>query len=92
LPRIGNSPLSGTRRQNKVSELAAQLKKFQTMAASDFPLPPEEPEPANQPLLQPAGPILPPQVREVKVIVTEPLSQGTILEVAGMSKSGPFIT
>lgn len=76
--------------KNKVSELKEQQKKFQAMAESDFPLPPEETEPANQPLFQPDGPILPPQVREARIIVSERLKQGVILEVAGMTKSGPF--
>ncbi len=76
--------------KNKVFELKEELKKFQAMADSDFPLPPEEAEPANQSLFQPDGPILPPRVREARIIVSEPLKQGAILEVAGMTKSGPF--
>ena len=76
--------------QKKVSELSEQLKKFQTMAEADFPLPPEEPEQAGETAFQSDGPVLPPQVREARITVTKPLRQGAIIEVAGMSKSGPF--
>lgn len=76
--------------QNKVSELKEQLKNFQAMADSEFPLPLEETEPTNQSFLHPDGPIIPPQVREARIKVSGRLKQGAILEVAGMTKSGPF--
>lgn len=76
--------------QARIAELTEQLKKFQSMPDGDFPLPPEEPEPSGQSLLTPSGPILPPQVAEAQVVVTGALKPGTILEVSGMTKSGPF--
>lgn len=76
--------------QARIAELTEQLKKFQSMPDSEFPLPPEEPGPVEKPGLAPAGPILPPQVVEATVVVTGPLKPGAILEVAGMTKSGPF--
>ncbi len=76
--------------QAKIAELNEQLKKFQSMPDSEFPLPPEEPEPSGQSLLTPSGPILPPQVVETEVVISGALKPGTLLEVAGMTKSGPF--
>ncbi|MGB9907017.1 MAG: hypothetical protein ACPLRR_06500 [Candidatus Saccharicenans sp.] len=76
--------------QARMAELNEQLKKFREMPEAEFPLPPEEPEQAKKPWLTPAGPILPPQVVEARVIVSETLKPGAMLEVAGMTKSGPF--
>ncbi|MCX8161352.1 MAG: hypothetical protein N3G18_10575 [Candidatus Saccharicenans sp.] len=76
--------------QARISELNEQLKKFQAMSDSEFPLPPEEPEASGQSLLTPSGPIIPPQVTEAQVVVSGTLKPGALLEVAGMTKSGPF--
>lgn len=76
--------------QVKIAELNEQLKKFQSMPDSEFPLPPEEPESSGQSLLTPSGPILPPQVVEAQVFASGELKPGAVLEVAGMTKSGPF--
>lgn len=76
--------------QARIAELTEQLKKFQSMPDSEFPLPAAEPEPSGQSLLTPSGPILPPQVVEARVVISGALKPGTLLEVAGMTKSGPF--
>jgi len=76
--------------QDKVEELNQQLRKFQAMSDSEFPMPPEEPGTEEQPLLAPSGPVLPPRVIEAQIIVSQPLKLGTVLEVAGLTKSGPF--
>lgn len=76
--------------QARIAELTEQLKKFKSMPDGEFPLPPEEPEPSGQSLLTPSGPILPPQVVEAEVVISGALKPGTLLEVAGMTRSGPF--
>ncbi|MGQ9802188.1 MAG: hypothetical protein ACUVRL_11080 [Candidatus Saccharicenans sp.] len=75
--------------QKKVAELSQQLEKYRSRPDQEFPLPQEEPQLEANPL-PPAGPILPPQVREAEVIVSEPLKTGYMLKVVGMTKSGPF--
>ncbi|MDW7973020.1 MAG: hypothetical protein RMI01_07440 [Thermodesulfovibrio sp.] len=36
------------------------------------------------------GPIMPPIEREVEIVIEKPLDIGSILNVKGMTKSGPF--
>jgi len=75
--------------QKKVEELSRELEKFRSLPETENPLPSEET--GAEVSLSPApGPILPPQVRGAEVIVREPLKIGSVLEVAGMTRSGPF--
>lgn len=73
----------------KAEELSRQLEKFRSLPETEIPLPSEETEAEATPFLSP-GPILPPKVRTAEVIVKEPLQIGSILEVKGMTRSGPF--
>jgi hypothetical protein len=75
--------------QKKVQELSQQLEHFRSLSEKEIPLPSEETE-AEAILSLSSGPILPPQVRTAEVIVKEPLQVGSVLEVKGMTRSGPF--
>lgn len=75
--------------QEKVAELSGLLENFRSRPVIEFPLPREETEAETRPFIAP-GPILPPQVIETEIVVSKPLRTGTLLEVVGMTKSGPF--
>ncbi|MBC7365035.1 MAG: hypothetical protein H5U07_10950, partial [Candidatus Aminicenantes bacterium] len=75
--------------KKKVEELSQQLEKFRSLPETEIPLPSGATEAEATPFLSP-GPILPPQVRTAEIIVKEPLQIGSLLEVKGMTRSGPF--
>lgn len=78
------------RDETKLAEMREALARFLALKPEDIPLPkgPEtEPGPPNR---EGYGIIMPPLVREVEVVPGGPLEPGSVLEVVGMTKSGPF--
>ena len=71
----------------KISALRETLARLQNMLPEDYPLPSEE-HPLGSPPTN-FGVLLPPEIREVDV-VSPPQSIGDLLEVVGMTRSGPF--
>ncbi len=71
----------------KISALRETLARLQNMPPEDYPLPSEEQPPETPPTN--FGVLLPPEIREVDV-VSPPRRPGDLLEVVGMTRSGPF--
>ena len=71
----------------KISALRETLARLQNMPPEDYPLPSEE-HPLGAPPTN-FGVLLPPEIREVDV-VSPPQRPGDLLEVVGMTRSGPF--
>lgn len=77
-------------KQQKIAYLENELNKFENMGTLDYKLTQPE-QTSEQPLeVSKFGPLMPPIERDVEVIVTKPYDYGSILEVVGMTKSGPF--
>ncbi len=78
--------------QRRIDSLEADRERFATMPAGDYPEPAASaPDPAS--VLDEAtayGPIVPARPREAVVTATAPCGDGSLLEVEGTSKSGPF--
>lgn len=77
-------------KQQKIAYLENELKRFESMGTMDYKL--TKPEQTSKDVLEVSnfGPLMPPVEREVEVIVTKPCDYGSILEVVGMTRSGPF--
>ncbi|WP_438317356.1 hypothetical protein ACP6EK_02375 [Candidatus Caldatribacterium sp. SIUC1] len=71
----------------KISALREILARLQHMSPEDYPLPSEEQPQKTLPTN--FGVLLPPEIREVDV-VSPPQRIGDLLEVVGMTRSGPF--
>lgn len=77
-------------KQQKIAYLENELKRFENMGTLDYKI--TQPEQSSEDVLEASkfGPLMPPMERDVEVIVTKPCDYGSNLEVAGMTKSGPF--
>ena len=77
--------------RTQAAHLKSELEHFQKMDPFDYPLPSVREIPTDGFPEPPApGPLTPPQKKTVAVIVKEPLKEGSILELEGMTRSGPF--
>ncbi|MEF3255565.1 MAG: hypothetical protein K6348_08410, partial [Deferribacterales bacterium] len=75
-------------KKEKIAYLKKELNKFKNMKPEEYVLEGKEQE---KDLLNPSfGPLMPPIKKEVEVIVKDRLSTGSMLEVVGMTRSGPF--
>ncbi len=74
----------------KIAYLENELKRFENMGTFDYKL--IQPGQSSEDVLEASkfGPLMPPMERDVEVLITKPCDYGSILEVAGMTKSGPF--
>lgn len=77
-------------KQQKIAYLENELKRFENMGTFDYKL--IQPGQSSEDVFEASkfGPLMPPMERDVEVIITKPCDYGSILEVAGMTKSGPF--
>jgi hypothetical protein len=77
--------------KNRAAALKGQLEAFRKMEPFNYPLPSVQPKTPNDFADLPAsGPVTPPQKKTVTVVVKEPYKEGSLLDVEGMTKSGPF--
>ena len=78
--------------QRKIESLESDRERFAAMPAGDYPEPlAQAPDPAS--VFDEAtayGPMVPAATREATIGVTAPYGDGSLLEVEGSSKSGPF--
>ncbi len=76
---------------NRVAALKGQLETFQKMDPFSYALPPAQ-TPAPDAFTEQAafGPVTPPPKMTVTITVKEASKEGSVLEVEGMTKSGPF--
>ncbi|MDD8020798.1 MAG: hypothetical protein PHU81_06405 [Acidobacteriota bacterium] len=76
-------------KKEKIAYLQTELDKFKKMKPEDYLLA----STTENNLLANAGkfgPLLPPEEREIEIIVSKEYKYGSILEVSGMTRSGPF--
>jgi hypothetical protein len=78
--------------QRKIESLAADRERFASMPAGEYPDPVAAVRDAASVLdgATAYGPMMPAVPREAVVVVTTPYGDGSLLEVEGTSKSGPF--
>ncbi|WP_022854952.1 hypothetical protein [Thermodesulfobacterium thermophilum] len=77
-------------KQQKIAYLENELKRFENMGTTDYKLTHDGQSSSNPIEVSKFGPLMPPVEREVEVVVTKPYDYGSVLEVVGMTKSGPF--
>ncbi len=75
-------------KEEKIAYLKNELKKFKNMKPEEYVS--ERKEQEKDPFDTSFGPLMPPIKKEVEVIVKDRLSIGSMLEIVGMTKSGPF--
>jgi len=90
--RGGLGPEENVKRfEDRIARLTKERDRFDALKAADYPLPDgrAEQEPA---LLAPAetGPLEPPRKQVISVVAAKPSGEGSLLEAAGASRSGPF--
>ena len=71
-------------RKDRVKELREQLKFYQSLQPSTYQLGGEGDS------LKSYGPLMPPLIKEIEVLLQEPLQVGTLLQLKNSSRSGPF--
>jgi hypothetical protein len=75
-----------------IAGLEAERERFRSMPTAEYPAPvADEPDPAS--VLDEAtarGPVVPARCRPAVVVPTGPYADGSLLEVEGTSRSGPF--
>jgi len=78
--------------QRRIEALDAERERFVAMTEGEYP-DPVTAVPGTASVLDEAtafGPVVPAELREAVVVVTAPYGDGSLLEVEGTSKSGPF--
>ncbi len=82
---------SHTDKLEKINFLKNELKRFKEMSTREYNFVNNQSQ-STDPLADfgKFGPLMPPIEREVDIIVEEPIKVGAILQVRGMTKSGPF--
>ena len=80
---------SHTDKPEKINFLKNELRRFKEMSTREYTLVNSQ---STDPLADfgKFGPLMPPIEKEVDIIVEEPIKVGAILQVRGMTKSGPF--
>lgn len=73
-----------------IEGLKNELDKFRNMKLEDYSLSQEKETEINLEKMRKFGPVMPPLKKEVKVTVETPYKLGAILDIDGMTKSGPF--
>ncbi len=75
----------------QAEQLKSRLETFQKMEPFDYPLPPVQAQVPDVFAEGPAcGPVTPPLKKTVTVLVQAPCREGSLLELEGMTRSGPF--
>ena len=74
-------------RDEKITFLSKELERFRKMSPEEYPL--SALEKSTEEFPEGFGVILPPEILEVEV-VSPPEGRGALLEVVGMTRSGPF--
>ncbi len=76
--------------EKRLSEMREALTRFLALKPEDIPLP-EGPEIEPSPAAPGGyGILMPPLVREVEIVPGSPLEPGSVLDIEGMTRSGPF--
>ncbi len=89
----GTGPRDNVERfKQRIAALEAEREKLGRMKPEEYPEPVrQQADPASVlELTAGFGPVLPPVLRDVTVTVDQPCADGTLLSVAGTSRSGPF--
>jgi hypothetical protein len=71
--------------EQKIMDLEAERARFAAMKPQDYPAP--VPQQVGAP---PVGAVLPPMIAEAVINVAGPCADGTLLDVQGATRSGPF--
>ena len=84
--QAGTGPAENVEKLTRqLADLQAERAKFEAMTPQEYP------EPVAEAALEaPIGPMLPPVLAEAVITVGEKLSDGSLLDVQGASRSGPF--
>ncbi len=79
--------------KKRISRLTAELKKYRNLKPENYALAPESGQGGNPDVfleMQKFGPMSPPEKREISIFADQKCREGSLLNVKGMTRSGPF--